>query len=81
MLYQAIRVACDTYHSSCYGNDYDTALSCYRDAVAKRRSGHSPNKPSCEEAWILLRFANGWNARMTVLLRCSVSYAIVRRNH
>ena len=64
MLYQAIRLARDKYHSSCYGNDYDTALSCYRDALEKRRNGCSPNKPSHEEAWILLSFANGWNARM-----------------
>ena len=64
MLYQAIRLARDKYHSSCYGNDYDTALSCYRDALAKRRNGCSPDKPSREEAWILLSFANSWNARM-----------------
>ena len=63
MLYQAIRKACGKYHST-YGWDYDTALSCYRDALARRRSGLNPNKPSCEEAWILLSFANGWNARM-----------------
>ncbi len=63
MLYQAIREACGKYHSNS-GWDYDIALSCYRDAFAKRRKGHSPNKPSCEEAWILLSFANGWNARM-----------------
>ena len=63
MLYQAIHKACEKYHST-YGWDYDTALSCYRDALARRRSGLNPNKPSCEEAWILLSFANGWNARM-----------------
>ena len=63
MLYEAIRKARDKYHA-CYGNDYDTALSCYRDALEKRRNGCSPNNPSHEEAWILLSFANGWNARM-----------------
>ena len=64
MLYQAIRKACGKYHSCGYGNDYDTALTCYRDALAKRRKGDSPDRPSHEEAWILLSFANGWNARM-----------------
>ena len=64
MLYEAIREACGKYRR-CYGWDYDTALSCYRDALLKRRSGLSPDKPSSEEAWILLSFANGWNARMT----------------
>lgn len=64
MLYEAIREACGKYRC-CYGNDYDTALSCYCDAFAKRRNGPNPCKPSYEEAWILLSFANGWNARMT----------------
>lgn len=64
MLYQAIREARKEYHR-CYGNDYDTALNCYRDALEKRRSGPNPCKPSREEAWILLSFANGWNANMT----------------
>ena len=64
MLYKTIRKAREEYHSCGYGNDYDTALACYRDALKKRRSGCSPDKPSYEEAWILLSFANGWNARM-----------------
>lgn len=63
MLYEAIREACEKYHHS-YGNDYDTALSCYRDALEKRRNGPNPTIPSCEEAWILLSFTNGWNAHM-----------------
>ncbi len=63
MLYQAIRKACGKYHAS-FGWDYDTVLSCYRDAFTKRRSRYNPNEPSCEEAWILLSFANGWNANM-----------------
>ena len=66
MLYEAIRKARKKYHSCCYGNDYDTALSCYRDALAKRRGGPNPKNPSREEAWILWSFANGWNARMRV---------------
>ena len=65
MLYEAIREACGKYRRCGYGHDYDTALACYRDALKKRRSGCTPDKPSREEAWILLSFANGWNARMT----------------
>ncbi|MCY4528425.1 MAG: hypothetical protein OXD46_05260 [Chloroflexi bacterium] len=64
MLYQAIRKACEKYHSYGYGIDYATALACYRDAFTRRRKGDSPDRPSHEEAWILLSFANGWNARM-----------------
>lgn len=63
MLYEAIREACGKYQTH-YGWDYDAALSCYRDALEKRRNGPNPYKPSYEEAWILLSFANGWNARM-----------------
>ena len=75
MLYQAIRKACEKYHP-CIGGDYETALSCFRDALKKRRSGCSRDKPSREEAWILLSFANGWNARMTATLKnvhCALS--------
>ena len=76
MLYQSIRKACEKYHSCGYGSDYDTALTCYRDAFEKRRKGDSPDRPSHEEAWILLSFANGWNANMTATFRdvqCALS--------
>ena len=76
MLYQAIRKAREKYLSCGYGNDYDTALSCYHDALEKRRSGPYPKNPSREEAWILLSFANGWNANMTATfenVQCALS--------
>ena len=75
MLYQAIRKARGKYHSCGYGNDYDTALACSRDALKKRRSGCSPDKASPEEAWILLSFANGWSANMTATF-LDVQYAL-----
>ena len=63
MLYQAIRVACDTYHPV-YGWDYDCALKAYREALNKRQTSADPDNPSYEEAAILLSFANGWSSRM-----------------
>ena len=64
MLYQAIREACGKYHSSAYGWDYDCALKAYHGALKKRQKSANPEKPSYEEAAILLSFANGWSARM-----------------
>ncbi len=75
MLYEAIREAREKYLSCGYGHDYATALNCYRDALAKRRSGPNPCNPSYEEAWILLSFANGWNANMTATF-VDVQYAL-----
>lgn len=64
MLHEAIREACKKYHSGYYGWDYDCALKAYHEALENRQASADCDNPSCEEAAILLSFANGWGSRM-----------------
>ena len=56
MLYQAIRKACEKYHS-CFGGDYDVTLG---ELCAWDRK----DAPSIEQVDRIRRFVNSWGTRM-----------------